>query len=199
MKIDFTSFYKIKKYRFTKHIIVGCFAFFILCFIFGGNKQSFGIVDMSYVYEHAQVFKAIREQQISFETLWKENAIEEKEKLVEEDKALSKKKARMKKTAFEKEVKALKERILNFQNQQMARLDLIRYQSTQIQQQVAQTIQPMITQIAQEKDLNFVFSSSNALYYSDVVDITSDLIRTLDKAFEKGLLPSLQINFEEGV
>lgn len=199
MKIIVPSFYKIKKHCSAKHIIVGCLVSLVLCFLCFKDKQSFGIVDMTYIYEHAQVFKAIREQQNSFETLWKENAIEEKEKLVEEDKALSKKKARMKKTAFEKEVKALKERILNFQNQQMARLDLIRYQSAQIQQQVAQTIQPMISQIAQEKDLSFVFPASNALYYSDVVDITSDLIKTLDKAFEKGLLPSLQINFEEGV
>ena len=182
-----------------KHIIVGCFALLVLCSLCFKDKQSFGIVDMTYVYEHAQVFKAIREQQNSFETLWKENAIEEKEKLVEEDKALSKKKARMKKAAFEKEVNNLKERILNFQNQQMARLDLIRYQTSQIQQQVTQTIQPMIHQIAQDDKLDFVFSSSNALYYSEAVDITKKLIDALDKAFEDDQLPNIQINFEEGV
>ncbi|MBE6449750.1 MAG: OmpH family outer membrane protein [Alphaproteobacteria bacterium] len=199
MKINLSFFYKIKKHCSVKHIIVGCFSLLILCFLYFRDKQSFGMVDMAYVYEHAQVFKAIREQQNSFETLWKENAIEEKEKLVEEDKALSKKKARMKKIAFEKEVNKLKERILNFQNQQMARLDLIRYQTSQVQQQVVQTIQPMIKQIAQESNLDFVFSSSNALYYSDAVDITTELIDDLDEAFEDGQLPNIQINFEEGV
>ena len=81
----------------------------------------------------------------------------------------------------------------------MARLDLIRFQSSQIQHQVIDTIQPMIVQIAQDKDLDFVFSDSNILYHSKIVDITEDVIDALDEAFKKGLLPSLQINFEEGV
>ena len=151
-----------------KHIIVGgLFLAVFLLFCLWPAKDQIGIVDMNKVYQQAQVFKNIHAQQQSFETKWREEALAQKEKLEQEDKALSKKKARLKKSKFEKEVKALQERILDFQNQQMAKLDFIRYQAAQIQQQVSETMKPLIENVAIDKKLVFVLPASNVLYHNN--------------------------------
>ena len=182
-----------------KHIIVGVIFALIFWGCFFEKSPKIGIVNMTQVYENAIVFRAIHEQQIAFEEEWKTEALAQKELLEKEDKALSKKKARLKKAKFEKEVKALKERILDFQNQQMAKLDWIRYQSAQVQQEVVATLKPLIAQIAQNSDLLFVLSSSEVLYHNNTVDITDDVIQVLDEAYKAGNLPKIQISFEEGV
>lgn len=192
--------YFLLKYLLNKkHIIVGIIFAFILFGCFFEKSPKIGIVNMTQVYEKAIVFKAIHEQQIAFEDKWKKEALAQKELLEKEDKVLSKKKARLKKAKFEKEVKALKERILDFQNQQMAKLDLIRHQTAQIQRQVSETMKPLIAQVAKSKDFVFVLSSSEVLYHNNTVDITDDVIQVLDEAYKAGNLPKIQISFEEGV
>ena len=192
--------YFLLKYLLNKkHIIVGIIFAFILFGCFFEKSPKIGIVNMTQVYEKAIVFKAIHEQQIAFEEEWKKEALAQKELLEKEDKVLSKKKARLKKAKFEKEVKALKERILDFQNQQMAKLDLIRHQTAQIQRQVSETMKPLIAQVAKSKDFVFVLSSSEVLYHNNTVDITDDVIQVLDEAYKAGNLPKIQISFEEGV
>lgn len=166
-----------------------------LCVDKGGK---IGVVDMSKVYANAQVFQAIRSEQTTVEDEWKAQALAQKQELEAADKALSKKKARMRKAKFDKEVAVLKARILDFQNQQMAKLDLIRYQAGQITSRVEEVMKPMIAMVAQEKKLVFVLSASNVLYHSKAVDITSDVIEQLDTAFQAGQLPDLQISLSEG-
>ncbi len=184
-----------------KHLIFVVF----LCVLLTGlllrccsSAHRIGVVDMSQVYANAAVFQSIRSEQQSFEQEWKTQALAKKEELEKADKALSRKKGSMRRAKFDKEVAALKDKILDFQNQQMARLDLIRYQSGQIMQQVEEMMQPMIAQLADKKDLHFVLSASNVMYHTKAIDITSDVVRLLDDAFEAGNLPSLQISFNEG-
>lgn len=193
------SHFFVKYLSAQKHIIVSIFLLFALLLCFFPNKKQVGIVDVAKVYQNAQVFLEIHEQQVAFENKWKEDALAEKERLEQEDKALSKKKAKLKKSKFEKEAKALQERILDFQNQQMAKLDLIRYQIGQLQEQVSETMKPLIEKVAVDKDLVLVLSSLDVLYHNNVVDITEDVIKSLDKAYKAGDLPDLQISLEEGV
>ena len=192
-------FFDKKAMLIKKHIIVGIlFAFVLICWIVP-EKIQIGIVDMAKIYQQAVVFKTIHEQQRSIEEKWKEDALLQKEKLAQEDQALSKKKAKLKKSKFEAEVKILQEKILDFQNQQMAKLDFIRYQTAQIQQKVSETMKPLIADVADAKNLALVLSSSDVLYHNNTVDITKDVIKVLDKAYKNGDLPDLQISFEEGV
>jgi len=193
------SHFFVKYLSAQKHIIVSIFLLFALLLCFLPNKKQVGIVDVAKVYQNAQVFLEIHEQQVAFENKWKEDALAQKERLEQEDKALSKKKAKLKKSKFEKEAKALQERILDFQNQQMAKLDLIRYQIGQLQEQVSETMKPLIEKVAVDKDLVLVLSSLDVLYHNNVVDITEDVIKSLDKAYKAGDLPDLQISLEEGV
>ena len=186
---------------FKPHIIVGVVCVFICLsvFICWPDKNKVGIIDLTKIYENALVFKAIHDQQVSFEESWKKEALAEKEKLEKDDIELSRKKGRLKKSKFEKEAKALKERILDFQNQQMAKLDLIRYQTSLIQQRVSEKIRPIIADVSVRKNLIFVLPVSEVLYHNNTVDITDEVIKSLDDAYNEGDLPDLEISLQEGV
>ena len=194
------------KWKFLKgkKIPLPLYAIVIVFFVFGAmffccsRSSKIGIVDMSRVYAEAEIFKAIHNDQVTFKTEWKEQALAQKEELEQADKALSRKKSRMKKVQFEKEAAALKEKILDFQNQQMAKLDLIRYRAGQIMAQVEATMKPIIASVADDENIELVLPVSNVLYHAKTVDITQDVIKQLDKAFHSGKLPSLEISLSEG-
>ena len=194
------AFLKNKKISLPLHtIVIVSGVFLLLLFVCcSSHITNIAVVNMNRVYAEAKVFQNIHDEQQAFENEWKEQALAEKEKLEKADKELSRKKSRMRKAQFEKEASALKAKILDFQNQQMAKLDLIRYQAGQVSAQVETTMKPIIAEIAEKKNLDFVLSVSNAFYFSKSVDITEEVIKRLDKAFEAGKLPSLQISLSEG-
>lgn len=180
------------------HTIVVALCLLLLLFSCSGHTSKIAVVNMNRVYAEAKVFQNIHSDQQAFEMEWKEQALAEKEKLEKADKELSRKKSRMRKAQFEKEAATLKAKILDFQNKQMAKLDLIRYQTSLVMAQVETTMKPIIEQIAKNEKLDFVLSVSNALYYDQSVDITDEIIKQLDKAFQTGKLPVLQISLNEG-
>ena len=101
------------------------------------------------------------------------------------------------KAQFEKEVASLKEKILDFQEQQMAKWELIRYQTAQVMTQVEETMAPIIEKIAKKRKLDFVLDSSRVLYYTKTVDLTDEVIKQLDESFKSGQLSGLQISLSE--
>lgn len=189
---------KNKKISLPLHTIVVALCVFLLLIFCATGSPKIAVVDMGRVYAEAEVFKSIHNDQQAFENEWKELALAEREKLEKIDRELSRKKSRMRKAQFEKEAAALKAKILDFQNQQMAKLDLIRYQKNQVMASVEKTMKPIIADIAKDENLDFVLSVSNAFYYAQSVDITEKVIKQLDKAFKAGKMPSLQVSLSEG-
>lgn len=192
------KFLKNKKVSLPLHAIVIAVCVFLLLLFCCSHSSKIAVVDMGRVYAEAKVFQSIHKDQQNFENEWKELALAEREKLEKADKELSRKKSRMRKAQFEKEAATLKAKILDFQNQQMAKLDLIRYQKNLVMSEVEKTMKPIIADIAKDKDLDFVLSVSNALYYAQSVDITEEVIKQLDKVFKAGQMPSLQVSLSEG-
>lgn len=180
-----------------KMAVAGVFVLIAL-FLCCSSSAKIGIVDKKRVYAEAKVFQVIHNEHKGFENEWKEQALEQKEKLEKADKELAKKKSRMRKAQFEKEVASLKEKILDFQEQQMAKWELIRYQTAQVMTQVEETMAPIIEKIAKKRKLDFVLDSSRVLYYTKTVDLTDEVIKQLDESFKSGQLSGLQISLSEG-
>ena len=189
---------KNKKISLPLYTIVGALCLLLLMFSCSGHTSKIAVVNMNRVYAEAKVFQNIHNDQQTFENEWKKQALAEREKLEKADRDLARKKSRMRRAQFEKEVTILKEKILDFQNQQMAKLDSIRHQTNVVMARVESTMKPITEQIAKDKKLDFILSASNALYYDKSVDITDEIIKQLDKAFKAGELPILQINLNEG-
>ena len=162
------------------------------------QPDSVGVVDLTRVYQQSKAFAQIRQEQTELEDMWRLEAANQKSKLEAEDKELSQKKRRLKKAVFDRKVADLKLRILDFQNQQMARLDLIRYRVAQIMQSLEKQTQPLLAQVAENKKLRLVVPLSATLYSQRAIDITDDVIAALDEAFANGQLTGLQIVLDEG-
>ncbi len=162
------------------------------------QPDSVGVVDLTRVYQQSKAFAQIRQEQTELEDMWRLEAANQKSKLEAEDKELSRKKRRLKKVVFDRKVADLKLRILDFQNQQMARLDLIRYRVAQIMQSLEKQTQPLLAQVAQNRKLRLVVPLSATLYSQRAIDITDDVIVALDEAFANGQLTGLQIVLDEG-
>lgn len=162
------------------------------------QPDSVGVVDLTRVYQQSKAFAQIRQEQTELEDMWRLEAANQKSKLEAEDKELSRKKRRLKKAVFDRKVADLKLRILDFQNQQMARLDLIRYRVAQIMQSLEKQTQPLLAQVAQNRKLRLVVPLSATLYSQRAIDITDDVIAALDEAFANGQLTGLQIVLDEG-
>lgn len=162
------------------------------------QPDSVGVVDLTRVYQQSKAFAQIRQEQTELEDMWRLEAANQKSKLEAEDKELSRKKRRLKKVVFDRKVADLKLRILDFQNQQMARLDLIRYRVAQIMQSLEKQTQPLLAQVAQNRKLRLVVPLSATLYSQRAIDITDDVIAALDEAFANGQLTGLQIVLDEG-
>ena len=162
------------------------------------QPDSVGVVDLTRVYQQSKAFAQIRQEQTELEDMWRLEAANQKSKLEAEDKELSQKKRRLKKAVFDRKVADLKLRILDFQNQQMARLDLIRYRVAQIMQSLEKQTQPLLAQVAENRKLRLVVPLSATLYSQRAIDITDDVIAASDEAFANGQLTGLQIVLDEG-
>ena len=171
---------------------------FVMGVMLPRQPDSVGVVDLTRVYQQSKAFAQIRQEQTELEDMWRLEAANQKSKLEAEDKELSRKKRRLKKAVFDRKVADLKLRILDFQNQQMARLDLIRYRVAQIMQSLEKQTQPLLAQVAQNRKLRLVVPLSATLYSQRAIDITDDVIVALDEAFANGQLTGLQIVLDEG-
>jgi Skp family chaperone for outer membrane proteins len=68
-----------------------------------------------------------------------------------------------------------------------------------IQQRVSEKIRPIIADVSVRKNLIFVLPVSEVLYHNNTVDITDEVIKSLDDAYNEGDLPDLEISLQEGV
>ena len=175
----FVKRFVLKRPRVVAFVCVALL-FWVLGVLFCPNVKV-GVVSMPRVYQEAAVFQNIRQQQQSYEEKWRQEAMAQREALEKEDKDLSIQKRRLKKAAFDKKVAALKAKILDFQNTQMARLGMIRENVRHIMSEVEKQSEPLLRQIAQKRHLDLVLTDNNIVYASDRVDITNDLIERLNE------------------
>lgn len=164
-------------------IIAAACVVFLLCLLgmFYPSKVKIGVVSMPRVYQEAVVFQSIRQQQQAYEEKWRQEAIYQKEALEKEDKNLTLQKRNLKKATFDKKVAALKTKILDFQNTQVARLGLIRENTRRIIQETQKQSEPILKQLAKKHNIDLVLTDANVIFMAEKVDITDDLIEELNR------------------
>ncbi len=140
-----------------------------------------GVVDMSRVYLEAAVYRDMKEKQSALEEQWRTEALAEKQALEEKDLKLSRSKRRLKKKTFDKKASDLREEILDFQNRQMARLNLISLNSAAIMREIDSKAAEIARKVADKKGLDMVVSASDVLYSNKKIDITDDFVVELNR------------------
>lgn len=140
-----------------------------------------GVVDMPRVYQQAAIYHDIKEKQAALQEKWRVEALEEKKALEEKDLKLSRSKKRMKKAVFDKQAAELRAKILDFQNRQMARLNLIVVAQREMMAQVEAHSAQIAERVAKKKGLDLIWTQSETLYANKKIDITDDFVVELDE------------------
>lgn len=153
-------------------------------------ETAIGVVNVAKIMQDSKAANSVRSQlqakQKSFQS-----ELDAKEKtLLAEDKALADQKDKVEKTAFEKKVKDFRERAAATQREvQNKRQQLDKAFSTSLEE-IQKNVIDITKQIAAEKKLNLVVSSSQVLYNDPALDITADVLKSLDSK-----LPTLSVKF----
>ncbi len=144
-----------------------------------------GVVDMKRVYQEAFVYYDIRVQQQEQEEKWRQEAWTERQILEKKDIQLSKLKRKLKKAVFDKKANELKNQILDFQNRQMAQLNLISMASKEILEKVEKQGSVVAQKVAFKKGLDLVLIQEGVLYVHKNIDITDDFVVELNRTMQR--------------
>ena len=133
------------------------------------------------MYRQAAVYRDMKEKQAALEEKWRQDALAEKKELEVQDRNLSRSKGRLKKRVFDKKAADLRAQILDFQNRQMARLNLITMNSQALMQEIEAQSADVAKVVAQKRGLDMIVSASEVLYSNKKIDITDDFVIELNR------------------
>lgn len=154
-------------------------------------ETNLGIVNIQKIMKDSKAAQSIRTQlqakQKSFQS-----ELEAKEKaLYAEDQALAKEQATAKdKAAFEQKVKEFRTKAASAQRDAQTKKAQLDKAFAGALEQIQTTVVAIVKDVATEKKMNAVVTSSQVLYADGGLDITAEVLKRLD-----GKLPSVSVKF----
>lgn len=153
-------------------------------------EANVGIVNVAKIMQDSKAATSVRSQlqtkQKEFQT---EMDAKEKE-LLAEDQSLAKQKDKMDKDAFEKKVKAFREKAAKAQRDVQEKKASLDKAFTAALEDIQKNLIDITKQVASEKKLNLVVSSAQVLYGDSSMDVTDEVLKRLDAK-----LPSVSVKF----
>lgn len=174
-----------------KHfVLAACAAVALLASPVMAQGTNIGVVNVAKIMQDSKAAISVRNQlqakQKSFQA-----ELDDKEKaLYNEDQALAKEQGKGDKDAFEKKVKAFREKAASAQRQvaeKKAQLDKAFGASLE---EIQKSVLDITKQVAAEKKLNVVLSSAQVLYSEPSMDVTDEVLKRLDAK-----LPTVSVKF----
>ncbi|MDX2094542.1 MAG: OmpH family outer membrane protein [Alphaproteobacteria bacterium] len=149
-----------------------------------------GVVNVAKIMQSSKAATSVRTQlQAKQKSFQAELDAKEKE-LLNEDQALVKQKDMADKAAFEKKVKDFRAKAANEQREVQSKKAQLDKSFAGALDEIQKTVFEIVKQVAAEKKLNLVVSSSQVLYADPALDITEDVLKRLDTK-----LPSVAVKF----
>jgi outer membrane protein len=159
----------------------------------GASAQSapaIGVVNVAKIMQDSKAASSVRNQLQSKQKSFQSELDGKEKALLAEDQNLVKEKDKASKEEFEKKVKAFREKASSTQRevaQKKAQLD--KAFATALEE-VQKNVLDVTKQVATEKKLSLVVSSSQVLYSDSSFDITDEVLKRLDSK-----LPSVSVKF----
>lgn len=149
-----------------------------------------GVVNVAKIMQDSKAASSVRSQlqtkQKEFQT---EMDAKEKE-LLAEDQSLAKQKDKMDKDAFEKKVKAFREKAAKAQRDVQEKKASLDKAFTAALEEIQKNLIDIAKQVAGEKKMNLVVSSAQVLYGDSSPDVTDEVLKRLDAK-----LPNVVVKF----
>lgn len=173
-----------------KNYLLAAFAAFALAAQPAFADTTIGVVNVAKIMQDSKAATSVRSQlqakQKSFQT---ELDAKEKE-LLAEDQDLVKQKDKVEKAAFEAKVKSFREKAASTQKQVQERKGQLDKAFAASLEEIQKNVLDIVKQIAAEKKLTMVVSSSQVLYGDPSQDITGEVLKRLDAK-----LPNVTVKF----
>lgn len=153
-------------------------------------ETSIGVVNIAKIMQDSKAASSVRNQlqakQKSFQT-----ELDTKEKaLLAEDQDLVKQKDKVEKDAFEKKVKAFREKAASAQREVQEKKAQLDKSFSASLEEIQKTVQDIVKQVASEKKMTLVLSNAQVLYGDSSLDITEEVLKRLDAK-----LPNVAVKF----
>ena len=173
-----------------KKILFAVFSLLALTVSPAFADTSIGIVNAAKIMQDSKAATSVRAQlqakQKSFQA-----ELDAKEKdLLAEDQSLVKQKDKVEKDAFDKKVKAFREKAAGAQRQVQEKKAQLDKAFTASLEEIQKSLVEIVKQIAAEKKLNLVIASSQVFYGDASLDITDEVLKRLDAK-----LPNVTVKF----
>ncbi len=139
------------------------------------------LLDIGAIRRDAASVKAIREQIINHQNKIQGEIQKEQEALRTAQQELAKKQNLLAPEAFAEERRKFEQRVVGMQQMVQQRRRAIEEAQNTAMQSVENTLNQVVTEVAQRKDIDVVFRLSQVVYVKTKFDITGEVLKELDQ------------------
>lgn len=151
---------------------------------------SIGVVNVAKIMQNSKAAASVRSQLQAKQKSFQSELDAKEKSLLAEDQALVKQKDSTDKDAFEKKVKEFREKAANEQRAVQAKKVALDKSFAGALEEIQKNVLDVVKQLAAEKKLNMVVSSSQVLYGDSSLDLTDEVLKRLDAK-----LPTVTVKF----
>ena len=153
-------------------------------------ETSVGIINVQKIMEQSKAAQSVRTQLQTKQKGFQAELDAKQKQLVTEDQDLVKQRNTLAKDAFEKKVKEFQGKAAQAQREIQTKKVQLDKAFGDALNQIQDKVVTISSEVAKEKDINIVISSSQVLYGDTDLDITDEVLSKLNSA-----LPSVQVKF----
>lgn len=153
-------------------------------------ETSIGVVNVAKIMRDSKAATSVRDQLKSKQKSFQADLDAKEKALYAEDQALAKQKDSADKAGFEKKVKDFREKAASEQRAVQAKKAQLDKAFSAALEEIQKNVVDIVKQVASEKKMNLVVSSTQVLYGDDSLDVTDEVLKRLDSK-----LPTVNVKF----
>lgn len=158
--------------------------------VHAADLEAVGVVNIQQIMRESKAASSVREQLKNKQKAFQSELDAKEKALQQEDQSLAKQQANLSQEAFSQKVKAFQQKAISARQEiQNKRAQLDKGFSGALAN-IQNTTLGIIKDVAKEKNLKLVVSSSQVLYSDNAMDITSEVLSRLNSK-----LPSVSVSF----
>ena len=174
------------------------FTLLLLCSNFKANAANnsqdvnFAVIDAERVLKESLAMTDIQNKVVKKQDEYQKEVNKKQTALEEEKKKIDGKKSVISKEKFAKEEQVFAKKVEDFKTYVEKRQGVLQKASLEAVSKVNEVLKKVVGDIAKEKSLKAVFSNSQAIFYQDEIDISTEVIAKLNKEIDK-----VEVKFEQ--
>ena len=159
--------------------------FSLITFLNQANAQNIGVLDVDKIIQESTAVVDIQKKVDSKKTAYESDINKKQSQLEAEQKKLEDKRITLSKEAFENEVKKFEAKVEDLKTYVDRKQNSLKKASIDAMSKVNDKVKIIVTEIAKQKNLDAIFPASQTLYFKDELDITAEVLASLNKKITK--------------